>query len=324
MRNESSNAYELYTRVARTMDNLQDVKWELVCVNDGSTDDTLQTLLQIHERDARLRIVDLSRKFGKEAALSAGLSYASGDAVIPMDADLQDPPELIPQLIGKWQDGYEVVNACRESRPEDAWLKRVSARVFYWLINRISQVEIPSNVGDFRLLSRPAVDAILDLPERRRFMKGLFAWIGFRTTQISYTRPRRHAGQSQWQLTALLRLAVEGLTAFGQVPLQLVSYIGLVVSLIAFVYGTYMIGSTLLFGNPVAGYPSIMVTVLFLGGVQLLGLGVIGEYLGRVYDETKHRPLYVVRRTWGPISTHDSKGSAHTKRRKDAHDADRR
>ena len=299
MHNEARNIATLYERVTRVMNPLGDVRWEMVCVNDGSADNTLEQLVHLHRQDSRVRVIDLSRNFGKEAALSAGLDYASGDAVIPMDADLQDPPELIPQLLGKWREGYDVVNACRSSRTEDSWSKRAGAHLFYWLINRVSEVDIPANVGDFRLLSRPALNALLSLPERRRFMKGLFAWVGFDTATVYYERPSRNAGKTQWHLGGLVRLALEGLTSFGQVPLQLVSYVGLVVSLVAFAYGCYMIVSTLLFGNPVAGYPSIMVTVLFLGGVQLLGLGVIGEYLGRVYDESKQRPLYLVRRTWG-------------------------
>lgn len=299
MHNEAQNIEMLYARVSVVMDSLEPpLRWELLCINDGSSDDTLARLVALRERDRRVRVIDLSRNFGKEAALSAGLDHAAGEAVIPMDADLQDPPELIPLLIDKWRQGYDVVNACRASRAQDSWAKRTGAGMFYWLINRVSDVEIPANVGDFRLISRNALHALLSLPERRRFMKGLFAWVGFPTATVHYSRPSRHAGRSQWGLSGLLRLALEGLTSFGQVPLQLVSYAGLIVSGAAFTYGCYILTRTLVYGNSVAGYPSLMVTLLFLGGVQLLGLGVIGEYLGRVYDESKQRPLYIVRRIW--------------------------
>lgn len=297
--NEADNLAVLYKRLRAVLENIDESTWEMVFVNDGSSDATLKQLINLHRQDERIRIVDLSRNFGKEAALSAGLDYACGNAVIPMDADLQDPPEVIPELVARWREGFDVVNACRQSREEDTWAKRQSARLFYWLLNKVSEVPIPADVGDFRLISRPALEALQRLPERRRFMKGLFAWVGFSTATVYYKRPPRYAGRSQWAFKGLLKLAIEGLTSFGQIPLQLVSYVGLLVSLIAFLYGTYMLTTTLLFGNPVAGYPSIMVTMLFLGGVQLLGLGVLGEYLGRVYDETKQRPLYLVRRTWG-------------------------
>ena len=296
--NESGNLATLYTRVCAVMDEAGE-PWEMICVNDGSGDDTLLQLIALHHQDRRVRVIDLSRNFGKEAALTAGLDAAQGEAAIPLDADLQDPPELIPELLARWREGFDVVNAVRLSREGESWLKRASAHVFYRIINRMSDVEIPPDTGDFRLLSRPVLDALQTLPERRRFMKGLFAWVGFRSTNVYYHRAPRHAGKTTWNYWRLWNLAVEGITSFSQVPLQLAAYLGFVVSLLAFLYAVWLVISTLVYGNLVKGYPSIMVTLLFLGGVQLMALGVIGEYLGRIYEESKHRPIYLVRQVWG-------------------------
>ncbi|MHB8367945.1 MAG: glycosyltransferase, partial [Acidithiobacillus sp.] len=212
------------------------------------------------------------------------------------------PPELIPELLARWREGFDVVNAVRLSREGESWLKRASAHVFYRIINRMSDVEIPPDTGDFRLLSRPVLDALQTLPERRRFMKGLFAWVGFRSTNVYYHRAPRHAGKTTWNYWRLWNLAVEGITSFSQVPLQLAAYLGFVVSLLAFLYAVWLVISTLVYGNLVKGYPSIMVTLLFLGGVQLMALGVIGEYLGRIYEESKQRPVYLVRQAWGMVN----------------------
>jgi glycosyltransferase involved in cell wall biosynthesis len=274
--------------------------WEMVCINDGSKDDTLEQLLALHQKDPRVVVIDLSRNFGKEAALTAGLDNARGDCAIPLDADLQDPPELIPELLAKWREGYDVVNAVRLSRDGESWLKRASAHAFYRVINRMSDVDIPADTGDFRLLSRPVLEAIKTLPERRRFMKGLFAWVGFRTANVYYHREARYAGSTNWNYWRLWNFAVEGITSFSQVPLQLAAYLGFFVSLLAFLYAIWLVISTLVYGNSVKGYPSMMVTLLFLGGVQLMALGVIGEYLGRIYEESKQRPVYLVRRVWKP------------------------
>lgn len=299
--NESGNLATLYTRVCAVMDEAGE-PWEMICVNDGSGDDTLLQLIALHHQDRRVRVIDLSRNFGKEAALTAGLDAAQGEAAIPLDADLQDPPELIPELLARWREGFDVVNAVRLSREGESWLKRASAHVFYRIINRMSDVEIPPDTGDFRLLSRPVLDALQTLPERRRFMKGLFAWVGFRSTNVYYHRAPRHAGKTTWNYWRLWNLAVEGVTSFSQVPLQLAAYLGFVVSLLAFLYAVWLIISTLVYGNPVKGYPSMMVTLLFLGGVQLMALGVIGEYLGRIYEESKQRPVYLVRQAWGMVN----------------------
>jgi glycosyltransferase involved in cell wall biosynthesis len=271
--------------------------WEMVCINDGSKDNTLEQLLALHQKDSRVVVIDLSRNFGKEAALTAGLDHTLGDCAIPLDADLQDPPEVIPELLAKWQEGFDVVNAVRLSRDGESWFKRASAHTFYRIINRMSEVDIPADTGDFRLLSRPVLDALKTLPERRRFMKGLFAWVGFQTTSIYYRREPRYAGKTKWNYWRLWNFAVEGITSFSQVPLQLAAHLGLIVSALAFIYAVYLIIGTLVYGNPVKGYPSMMVAVLFLGGVQLIALGVIGEYLGRIYEETKGRPVYLVRST---------------------------
>jgi glycosyltransferase involved in cell wall biosynthesis len=254
-------------------------------------------LLALHQKDSRVVVIDLSRNFGKEAALTAGLDHTLGDCAIPLDADLQDPPEVIPELLAKWQEGFDVVNAVRLSRDGESWFKRASAHTFYRIINRMSEVDIPADTGDFRLLSRPVLDALKTLPERRRFMKGLFAWVGFQTTSIYYRREPRYAGKTKWNYWRLWNFAVEGITSFSQVPLQLAAHLGLIVSALAFIYAVYLIIGTLVYGNPVKGYPSMMVAVLFLGGVQLIALGVIGEYLGRIYEETKGRPVYLVRST---------------------------
>ena len=300
--NESGNIATLYDRVCAVMDQSGE-SWEMICVNDGSSDDTLIQLIALHHQDERVLVIDLSRNFGKEAALTAGLDATLSDAAIPLDADLQDPPELIPELLAQWRDGFDVVNAVRLSREGESWLKRASAHVFYRIINRMSDVEIPPDTGDFRLLSRPVLDALQTLPERRRFMKGLFAWVGFRSTNVYYHRAPRHAGRTTWNYWRLWNFAVEGITSFSQVPLQLAAYLGFMVSLLAFLYAIWLVISTLVYGNPVKGYPSIMVTLLFLSGVQLMALGVIGEYLGRIYEESKQRPVYLVRQAWGMVNT---------------------
>ncbi|QSR85854.1 glycosyltransferase family 2 protein [Methylacidimicrobium sp. B4] len=295
--NESENLPALYARMRDVMDSSHE-EWEMICVNDGSTDETLDRLIQLYQEDPRVVVIDLSRNFGKEAALTAGLAHARGQCAIPLDADLQDPPEIIPRMLAKWREGFDVVNAVRISRKGESWLKKISSYAFYRAINCMSIVEIPPNTGDLRLLSRPTLDALKALPERRRFMKGLFAWLGFRTASVYYHREPRHAGRSKWSYQKLWQFALDGITSFSQVPLRFASYLGFVVSGLASFSAIYLVARTLLKGSPVKGYPSIMVTLLFLGGVQLMALGVIGEYLGRTYEECKQRPIYLVRRIW--------------------------
>ena len=297
--NEEENIDYLFERSLCVLDRLN-LKYEIICVNDGSTDDTLKGLVEYHYRYPAIKIVNLSRNFGKEIALSAGIDYASGQAVVPIDADLQDPPELIEQLLLKWREGYDVVYAVRRSRQGESWLKRATASAFYRIISGMSPVVIPKDTGDFRLLDRQVVEALKRLPERRRFMKGLFAWVGFKQTAIEYDREPRHLGITKWNYWKLWNFALEGITSFSFLPLKVWSYIGVTISLISLVYASFLVIRTLIFGfRDVPGYASIMVAVLFLGGIQLISLGIIGEYIGRVYDEVKQRPLYIVRERYG-------------------------
>jgi glycosyltransferase involved in cell wall biosynthesis len=269
--------------------------YELVCVNDGSTDSTLPKLLALKKEPLSLRIIDLSRRFGKEAALAAGLDHATGEAVIIIDADLQDPPELIPQLVASWRDGNKVVVARRVDRSTDTLLKRQSARAFYRLHNLISDTAIPLDVGDFRLMDREVVDVLCKLPERQRFMKGLFSWVGFDYAVVDYVRDKRASGRTKFNWWRLWNLGLEGITSFSTAPLRIWTYVGLAISTVAFLYGGYILVRTLVFGIDVPGYASLLTAILFLGGVQLVSLGVIGEYIGRIYMESKGRPIYVVR-----------------------------
>ena len=292
--NEEESLDALHARLAATMDPLG--TWEVVYVNDGSRDGTLRCLRNLRDTDRRVAIVNLSRNFGKEIATTAGLDHARGDAVVIIDADLQDPPEVIPLLAKAWRDGHDVVYAQRRSRAGETWTKKATADAFYWLMSRTGRVEMPRNVGDFRLMSRRAVDALLQLREHHRFMKGLFAWVGFPSIAVQYDRSPRLAGTTKWNYWKLWNFALEGITSYTVMPLKLATYVGLIVALLAVVYGMVFIVKTILYGNPVAGYPSLLTIVLFLGGVQLMTLGVIGEYLGRIFNETKHRPLYFVER----------------------------
>ncbi|HYG28146.1 MAG TPA: glycosyltransferase family 2 protein [Caulobacteraceae bacterium] len=273
--------------------------YEIVFVDDGSTDATLAELLAARAENPRIRIVALSRNFGKDTALAAGLAHASGQAVIPIDVDLQDPPEVIPQLLAKWREGFDVVNARRADRSSDSWMKRATARSFYRVFNQMADRPILEDVGDFRLLSRRVVDVVNQFPERARFMKGLFSWVGFRQATIDYQRGARAAGETKWRYWRLWNFAVDGITSFTTVPLRIWTYFGATIAVLAFVFAAVLIARTILFGIDTPGYASLMVVVLFFGGVNLLSLGVIGEYLGRTYTEVKGRPLYIIDRTWG-------------------------
>ena len=296
--NESESIEHLFTRLTPALDRL-DTNYEIICINDGSQDDTLKKLIEINHRDPAIKIVNLSRNFGKEIALTAGLDYASGAAVIPIDADLQDPPELIEKLIAKWREGYDVVYATRRSRQGETWLKRISAKAFYQTIGKMSHVPIPANTGDFRLLDRRVVEAIRKLPERTRFMKGLFAWVGYKQTSILFDREPRYSGKTTWNYWRLWNFALDGIISFSFLPLKVWSYIGVTISFISLLYALMLVIRTLIFGVDVPGYASLMVAILFLGGIQLITLGVLGEYLGRVYEEVKGRPLYFVREEYG-------------------------
>jgi len=291
--NEQAVLPEFHRRLAAVLDGLA-IRAEIVYVNDGSSDSTWALLNTLRESDARVALVDLSRNFGKEIAMSAGLDHANGDAVVVIDADLQDPPELIPDMLRAHAEGFDVVLMRRKSRAQESWLKKATAHAFYRAIGRMGTIDIPENVGDFRLLSRRAVAALRRFPERSRFMKGLFAWIGFPCREIEYDRDGRYAGETKWSYWRLWNFALEGITSFSVVPLKAASYVGFATALTAFAYGVYVIAKTLLYGDPVRGYPTLIVVVLFLGGLQLMALGIIGEYLSRMFLEVKQRPLYLV------------------------------
>ena len=270
--------------------------WEIICVDDGSQDRTLELLLEHARSNPAITIVELSRNFGKESALTAGLDASAGDVVVLLDADLQDPPSLIRQMLDTWREGYDVVYGVRRSRRSDSLLKRMTARGFYKTFNALTAEPMPENTGDFRLLDRRVVDRLHELPERTRFMKGLFAWLGFSSIAVPYDRPGREEGESAWSYWKLWNHALEGLTSFSTLPLRVWTYVGLTVSLLSFVYASFLVFRTLVFGVDLPGYASLMVVILFLGGIQLISLGVIGEYLGRVFIEVKQRPVYLVNR----------------------------
>lgn len=292
--NEADGLAAFHGRLAAVLDSLG-MRSEIIYVNDGSTDDTAAVIGRLRDEDSRVAMMDLSRNFGKEIALTAGLDHARGDAVVVIDADLQDPPELIPEFVKHWAAGYDVVYGQRASRRGEGALKKGSAAVFYRVIQLTSNVKIPADTGDFRLLSRRAVDALTRLREQHRFMKGLFAWVGYRQRAVLYHRDPRYTGHSKWKYWGLWNFALEGITSFTIAPLKVATYVGLATALGALVYASRVLYKTLMYGDPVAGYPSLMVVILCLGGVQLITLGIIGEYLGRMFDETKQRPLYVVK-----------------------------
>jgi len=268
--------------------------YEIVFVNDGSKDNTLEVLLEEKKRYPYIRILNLSRNFGKEAALTAGLEYARGEAVIAIDTDLQHPPHIIEAFVKKWEEGYDVVVGKRLSRTGEHPLKKIAAKLFYNLHNKISDIEIPADIGDFRLMSRKVVDALKLLPENQRFMKGIFAWVGFKTAVVEYYQEERVAGQSSFNGWKLWNFAIDGITSFSTVPLRVWLYIGVVIAFISFIFGVWIIAETVLFGVDTPGYASTMVMILFLGGIQLMGIGILGEYIGRLYKEAKRRPVYIV------------------------------
>ncbi|MDD2057765.1 glycosyltransferase family 2 protein [Pseudomonas sp. GD03860] len=296
--NEELAIAPFYEAVQRTLQGCCE-RLEIVFVNDGSEDRSELLIRQRVLTDPDVVLINLSRNFGKEAALFAGLEQASGDAVIPIDVDLQDPVEVIPQLIEQWQAGAEVVLAKRRNRAQDSYWKRRSASIFYALLNRISQTPIEENVGDFRLLDRKVVDVITSMPEHQLFMKGVLSWAGFTTAVIEYDRAPRSAGDTHFNGWKLWNLALEGITSFSTLPLRLWTYIGGSIALLALAHAVFLVVNKVVFGNPVPGYPSLMTAILFLGGVQLIGIGILGEYIGRIYMESKHRPRYVIRNIVG-------------------------
>ncbi|MEM9264949.1 MAG: glycosyltransferase family 2 protein [Cyanobacteria bacterium P01_F01_bin.13] len=295
---EESNIDYLFERLEHVANDLGS-SYEIICVDDGSKDNTLSRLIDHHHRNPAIKVVALARNFGKELALTAGIDHSRGRAVIPIDADLQDPPEYIQPLMEKWREGYDVVYAKRRHRSGETWLKTFSANGFYRIISSLSQVAIPQNTGDFRLMDRRVVEALKQLPERTRFMKGLFAWVGYKQTYIIYDRDPRYSGSSKWNYWQLWNFAINGIVSFSSTPLRIWGYLGLMISLVSFIYASFLVVRTLALGIDVPGYASLMVAILFLGGIQLVSLGIIGEYLGRVYEEVKQRPLYLVREFYG-------------------------
>ena len=291
-------------RTSAVLDGLRDyqggsIGWEILFVDDGSTDRTMAAILAAHDADPRIGALSLSRNFGKEAALSAGIDNVRGQVVVPIDVDMQDPPEVIGAMIDKWREGYEVVYGVRRNRLTDSLPKRLTADLYYRAHNWLSMDKIPEHAGDFRLLDRKVVEVIRRMPERNRFMKGLFAWSGFRQTAVDYDRTERTVGETKFNYWKLWTLAIDGITSASTAPLRVWSYLGGIIALLALIYAVYIGVRTLILGADVAGYPSLMVAILFMGGVQLLSLGILGEYVGRILVETKHRPIYIIRQRVG-------------------------
>ncbi len=293
--NEELSLPSLYKELVGLMDNQPNYEWEVLFVNDGSKDKTLECIKELRVSDKRINYVDLSRNFGKERAMLAGFDYATGDATVIMDADLQDPPSLIPEMIKYWEEGYDDVYALRKDRGKESWLRKKLSLAFYDILQRSTRIEVLPNVGDFRLLDRSCIEALKKLRESERYTKGMFCWIGFRKKEIKFDRGNRTAGNSSWNFFSLFGLAIEGITSFTTVPLRFATIMGVIVSLTSFIYIMYIILKVFLWGEPVQGYPSMMCVILFLGGVQLLSLGIIGEYLSRVFSESKNRPTYIAR-----------------------------
>ena len=299
--NEEQNLTVLYERLSSMIKGLPNYQFHILLVDDGSKDHTLIKMKELHEKDSTVSYLGLSRNFGKENAMLAGLDFTDGDAVIIMDADLQDPPELIPQMIEEWEKGYDDVYARRRSRAGETWLKKASAHWYYRVLQKLADIDIPADVGDFRLLDRKAVNALCSLRERQRYTKGLFSWIGYNKKELLFDRDPRAAGNSKMNFLKLMGLAIDGITSFSVAPLRLASILGVVISSVAFFYLVFVIIKTLLFGDPVAGYPSMVSIILFIGGIQLIVLGIIGEYVGRIFYEAKGRPDYLVREYNGSI-----------------------
>jgi len=292
--NEAASLPILHPRIAAALAAIDALDGRMLYIDDGSTDTTWRVLCEIASGDPRVALLRLSRNFGKEAALTAGLDLVTEGAALILDADGQDPPELAAAFVAKWREGYDDVHGTRIARAGDGWLKRATAHAFYRVIGRLSQTPVPADTGDFRLLSPRALAALRQLRERHRLMKGLFGWVGFRRVALPYERMARIAGGSKFNLWRLWNFALEGITSFSTAPLRLATYLGLLTAVVAFAYGLWIIAKALAWGDPVAGWPTMMAVILFLGGVQLIALGLIGEYLGRLYDESKQRPLYLV------------------------------
>lgn len=297
--NEEECLHELYKRVSNVLSKLEKYDYEILIINDGSKDKTLEILRDLNAKDDHVQYVNLARNYGKEIAMAAGFDYVKGDVVVILDADLQDPPELIPDMLKYYEEGYDDVYGRRKSRKGETWLKKTTAKIFYKLLQKSTRVDILKDTGDFRVLSRRAVEALKQYKEQRRYTKGFFALIGFKKKEFLYDRDPRIAGQTKWNYFNLFNLAIEGITSFSTFPLRLSSLLGLIVAAAGFIYIVFLVLKTLLFGEPVRGYPTLLSIIIFLGGIQLLSLGVIGEYLGRIFDEVKNRPLYFVEKYSG-------------------------
>jgi len=292
--NEEDVLESLYQRLGKLANDNKSYNFEFLFINDGSRDKTLEIIKDYAEKDNRVAYVDLSRHFGKEIGMIAGLDHVTGDATVIIDADLQDPPELIPKMIKYWEEGYDDVYAKRNSRDGETWLKKASSQWFYKILQKSTEIPIQIDTGDFRLLDRRCVEALKQIRESQRYTKGMFSWIGYKKKEITYSRDPRIAGKSKWNYAKLFNFAIDGITSFTTAPLRISSILGFIVSVIAFIFIIVVVVKTTLFGDPVAGYPSLMAVVLFLGGIQLMSLGIIGEYIGRIFNETKQRPLYFI------------------------------
>ena len=303
--NEELSLPLLMPELKKLMENERNYEWEVLFVNDGSKDNTSKILVDLRKEDRRINYVNLSRNFGKENAMLAGLDYVTGDSVVILDADLQDPPSLIPKMIQYWEDGYEDVYAKRINRGKESWLRKQFSLLFYAILQRSSRFDVLKNVGDFRLLDRCCIESLKELRENDRYTKGMFAWIGYNKKELLFDRGDRVAGSSNWNFLSLFNLAVDGITSFTTFPLRLSAITGLVLSLCAFIYLIYFLTKTLIFGDPVQGFPTLIIVVLFLGGVEMLSLGIVGEYIGHIYNETKRRPVYIA---------HDYNGEKCTKK----------
>lgn len=300
--NEQASLGDLHQALTQLMVQQPGYQWQVLFINDGSKDDTLSVIKSIHKQDSRFGYVSLSRNFGKEAAMLAGFDYAFGDCVVIMDADLQHPPSVIPQMLEQWEAGYDDVYARRTDRGREPLLRRVFTLAYYRLLQLVSRIDVLQNVGDFRLLDRKCIEALRQLRETQRYTKGMYCWIGFRKKEILFEQGSRTLGKSSFNFLSLLRLSIEGITSYTTLPLRISTILGMLSSLCAFIYLIYILCRTMIYGDPVRGYPTIMVVILFLGGAQLLSLGIIGEYLGRIFHESKQRPVYLVAEHEEPVN----------------------
>ena len=297
--NEESSLPALYQALKELMDGQREYIWEVLLVNDGSRDDTIGEIRRLRAQDKRICYIDLSRNFGKENAMLAGFDYATGDCMVIMDADLQHPPHVIPEMLKLWEEGFEDVYAKRITRGKESWLRKRLTLFYYHILQKTTRVEVLENVGDFCLLDRKCIDALKQLRETQRYTKGMYCWVGFKKHEVLFEQGDRIAGQSSFNIWKLLSLAIDGITSFTTAPLRFATILGLIISIVAFSFMCYVLINTLIWGDPVQGYPTLMTVILFLGGVQLLSLGIIGEYLGRIFHETKGRPVYIVREQEG-------------------------